>query len=123
MLGGGIYQNSVPTCGRSVADPVLSRGSKTLKLHVEDDVAVALHDLSPGDLVQDKIRAAERVAAGHKVALTAVDAGEPVKKYGQIIGYAIVPIQPGEHVHTQNLSVEGDIRRRIVRGNSTDFKA
>ena len=31
--------------------------------------------------------------------------GEEIRKYGQIIGFATQDIEPGQHVHSQNLSV------------------
>ena len=43
------------------------------------------------------------IPAGHKIALQPVANGEPVRKYGQIIGFAEGNIKPGEHVHSHNL--------------------
>ena len=43
------------------------------------------------------------IPAGHKICVRARAAGEPVRRYGQIIGFATVPIAPGEHVHRHNL--------------------
>jgi altronate hydrolase len=63
-----------------------------LLLHPDDDVAVAVHEL-PG------------VPRGHKVAVRDIAAGAPVRKYGQVIGVAHVPIATGEHVHTHNLGM------------------
>jgi len=40
---------------------------------------------------------------GHKVALRALQAGEPVRKYGQAIGVADKAIAVGDHVHVHNL--------------------
>ena len=40
---------------------------------------------------------------GHKLAVAPVAVGEPVRKYNQIIGFATVPIEPGDHVHTHNV--------------------
>lgn len=71
-----------------------------------DDVAVAKRRLTAGTeivLPETSVRLATDVPAGHKFALKAVDEGDPVHKFGQIIGYATVPIQPGDHVHTRNL--------------------
>ncbi|MBW2203538.1 MAG: altronate dehydratase [Deltaproteobacteria bacterium] len=45
------------------------------------------------------------VPAGHKVAFKRINAEEPVKKYGQIIGFASTAIEPGDHVHTHNLKM------------------
>lgn len=43
------------------------------------------------------------IPAGHKLAVRSVADGEPVHKYGQIIGFARGDIRPGDHVHTHNL--------------------
>jgi altronate dehydratase len=45
-----------------------------------------------------------RIPRGHKVALRAIRAGEPVVKYGHPIGAASVDIAPGDHVHIHNVS-------------------
>ena len=42
------------------------------------------------------------VAAGHKIARTAIAQGGDIVKFGQIIGYATRPIEAGEHVHSHN---------------------
>jgi altronate dehydratase len=63
-----------------------------LTLHPDDDVALALRVL-PG------------VPRGRKVAVHAIVAGAPVRKYGQVIGAATRPIEAGEHVHVHNLAV------------------
>jgi altronate hydrolase len=78
--------------------------SSTLRLHPSDDVAVALRDLEPGDAIGAGDRTARQpVPIGHKVALRALALGTPVRKYGQIIGFASRGIGEGEHVHTHNL--------------------
>ena len=45
------------------------------------------------------------VPPGHKVATRAIKAGEPVRRYNQIIGFASRDIAPGEHVHLNNLAM------------------
>lgn len=45
------------------------------------------------------------IPGGHKVACRAILPGQPVHRYGQIIGFATQPIYPGDHVHTHNLGV------------------
>jgi altronate hydrolase len=49
--------------------------------------------------------ARQAVPQGHKIALHPIPAGSPVRKYGQIIGFASQDILPGEHVHSHNLAV------------------
>ncbi|MBC8075796.1 MAG: altronate dehydratase [Chloroflexales bacterium] len=77
-------------------------------LHPDDDVAIALVPLGAGRRVEVAGRTATLTAdvgAGHKLALRPVEAGQPVRRYGQIIGFATRPIAPGDHVHTHNLAV------------------
>lgn len=57
--------------------------------------------LHPADTVA--ILTARGIApAGHKIALRAMAPGDPVVKYGQVIGYATAAIAPGDHVHSHN---------------------
>jgi altronate hydrolase len=75
-----------------------------LQLSASDNVAVALRDLTAGEALGiEHITAAETVQRGHKLALRSIAPGEPVRKYGQIIGAATTAIAPGQHVHTHNL--------------------
>jgi len=43
----------------------------------------------------------------HKIAVADVKKGEPVIKYGEVIGYAKEDITIGDHVHTHNMSSDG----------------
>jgi altronate hydrolase len=91
----------------------------TVTLHQEDNVSVALIDLVQGDTIGNEVVVrGVSVPAGHKVALKRINAGEPVKKYGQIIGFASTTIEPGDHVHTHNLKM-GDFSRDHAIGVDT----
>jgi altronate hydrolase len=73
----------------------------------EDDVAVALRDLAPGERVDvdaATIELRNSIPRGHKCALRPIPCGAPVRKYGQIIGHATADIETGDHVHTHNVS-------------------
>ena len=74
--------------------------SDILRLHADDNVAIALRDLKAGEA-----GASEAIPRGHKMALEAIQQGAFVRKYGQIIGVATVDIATGAHVHTQNVGV------------------
>ena len=82
-----------------------------------DNVATALRDLEPGEVVElgdVTVTLASRVPFGHKVALRAIGANEPVLKYGEAIGLAASAIAAGEHVHTHNVESQrgrGDLSR------------
>jgi len=80
-----------------------------LRLHPADDVAILKRPVKPGDELADgagRLPISQAISAGHKIALRALAEGEPVRKYGQVIGFAKVPIRPGEHVHTHNLEIK-----------------
>ena len=78
-----------------------------LVISVRDNVATALQALTPGqrlDLGESTVIVEEAIAPGHKIALTAIAAGEPVIKYGSPIGTASRDIARGTHVHTHNVA-------------------
>ncbi len=84
----------------------LSAPAPSIRLHGSDNVVVAGHALEPGlHLPREDVRCGEKVPAGHKIATRAIQAGEPVRKYDQIIGFANAPIAPGAHVHTHNCAM------------------
>jgi len=85
---------------------MLTRSSLTIRLHPNDDVVIARAQLVGGtNLLDEKITVAGLVPPGHKVATRAIKAGEPVRRYNQIIGFASRDIAPGEHVHLNNLAM------------------
>lgn len=59
--------------------------------------------IDPRDNVAVTLTGEGEIPAGHKLALSDICAGEPVIKYGQIIGRATQDIKAGEWVHTHNL--------------------
>lgn len=80
--------------------------SPLIRLNPDDNVAIARFSLDPVPLEElSGASPSQRITQGHKVAMRAIGKGEPVLKYGQIIGYATRDIALGEHVHTQNLGV------------------
>jgi len=77
-----------------------------LRLHSEDDVAVALRPLAAGETVSvDGLAIILRadIPMAHKLALRAIAAGQPVRKYGEAIGEARAAIAAGDHVHVHNV--------------------
>lgn len=71
-----------------------------------DEVAVAKRKIAGGTVLGHEggeIRVASDIPAGHKLAISNVAEGNPVRKYGQVIGYATQAIGAGEWVHTRNL--------------------
>jgi altronate hydrolase len=84
-----------------------------IRLHASDDVLIARNQLVGGIRIEGfSVRGL--VPAGHKVAARAIIAGQPVRRYNQIIGFATRDIAAGEHVHTHNLGV-GDLKGGFER--------
>ncbi|GGG33151.1 UxaA family hydrolase [Chelatococcus composti] len=77
---------------------------RTLRLNAADNVIVAVDALEPGTSVEG-VTATQRVPRGHKLAVAPVAQGEPIIKFGQIIGFASKPIAPGEWVHEHNVEM------------------
>lgn len=80
---------------------------RALVLDAADNVCMPCSDVARGDVVQlgggRRLRARQDVPLGHKIALTAIAAGERVVKGGVPIGTATQAIAPGDHVHVRNL--------------------
>jgi hypothetical protein len=77
-------------------------GRRFVVVHEADAVATLLDDERGCARLGDGRPCAPGVPFGHKVALRAIGAGEPVVKYGVAIGVATRPIAEGEHVHVHN---------------------
>jgi altronate hydrolase len=82
-----------------------------IRLHPKDDVVIATRQLLSGArIASEDLVVAGLIPPGHKIATRAIRAGEPVKRYNQIIGVAKEDIARGQHVHTHNLSM-ADFKR------------
>jgi len=91
--------------------------SLVIRLHADDDVAIARVAIASGTAMAEVggIVTRDDIPAAHKVALRSIKAGDPVRRYGQIIGFATQAIEPGAHVHSQNVSM-GDFARDYAFG-------
>src|SRR5476651_686641 len=95
----------------SVKDAQQSNAARVIRLNPADDVVISLHQLVSGTvLAEEGVTVSGLIPPGHKVATRAIETGEAVHRYGQIIGFASQPIRPGQHVHTHNLAM-GDFTR------------
>ena len=81
--------------------------ARCMVMHPQDDVAVALEDVAPGDTVRlsdgREIVARDAIPFAHKIAIRPLAQGVPVRKYGEVIGAATMAIAVGEHVHVHNI--------------------
>jgi len=67
--------------------------SPPILLDPRDDVAI---------LTERQAIGGRAVQAGHKIARHAIKAAAPIRKFGQVIGYATADIAAGAHVHSHN---------------------
>jgi altronate hydrolase len=95
--------------------------SPTIRIHAQDNVVIARRQLLSGTVLADEggVTTSGLVPPGHKVAMRAIAPGEPVWRYGQIIGTATQPIAPGQHVHTHNLAFSDFARRHDPGAGAT----
>ena len=76
-------------------------------ISAQDNVATALESLEAGQTIHTGVAdivVVQHIPRGHKVALSAIRAGEVVVKYGSAIGTASADIAAGAHVHTHNVA-------------------
>ena len=76
-----------------------------IRLAPGDNVIVAVDQIQAGSDLAGST-AQERIPRGHKMAIAAIQPNEPVRKYGQIIGFAAKPIAPGDWVHEHNVVLQ-----------------
>ncbi len=79
-----------------------SKSARMLRLSEADNVLVAIDVIDKGGTAPEGITALDRIMKGHKMAASAIAAGEPVRKFGQIIGFAKTDIAKGCWVHEHN---------------------
>ena len=83
--------------------------NSAIHLNAADNIAVARVPLAQGNEVRVDgidIGVRDSIPAGHKVALQSIRDGANIIRYGQVIGRARIPIEPGQHVHTHNVAFD-----------------
>ena len=98
--------------------PAVPLSKYAVHLRPDDNIAVARKTI-PADtsLTFDggTVAVPAAIKLGHKFAVTPIKEGDPVRKYGQIIGFAERPIAVGEHVHVHNVTA-GKFERDYAYG-------
>ena len=80
-----------------------------VRLRPQDNIAVAARPVPAGtqfDLDGGTLTVPKAVPMGHKFALERIPEGDPVRKFGQVIGFAVRDVAPGDHVHVHNVKAE-----------------
>ncbi|MET4635176.1 UxaA family hydrolase [Kaistia defluvii] len=90
--------------------------SPVILLNPQDNVSVARAVIPAGTVLPgSNVVARDEIPSGHKISIQPIEAGQPVLKYGQVIGTASAAIQPGEHVHLHNLAMqESDVTHNFA---------
>lgn len=86
-------------------------------LHADDNVAVSPVVAPAGAVVRaggHTLTLAAEIPAMHKAALVDIPSGDPIRKFGQIIGFAAGHIAAGAWVHSHNVTAEDFERRHAV---------
>ena len=52
------------------------------------------------------LKAKDAIPLGHKIALKALPEGETIVKYGHDVGRVVSGVEPGGHVHVQNVKTK-----------------
>jgi altronate dehydratase small subunit len=83
---------------------------RAIVMKQNDNVCTVVENIEPGteidvDASGDKttVLVSERIPFGHKFAFRQIPQGDPIVKYGEVIGIATREIRPGQHVHVHNL--------------------
>jgi altronate hydrolase len=74
---------------------------RALRLNASDNVIIAVDEIRAG-AAPEGVVARDRIPKGHKMAIAAIEPDAPIRKFGQIIGFASKPIPPGDWVHEHN---------------------
>ena len=97
--------DSGDTRGTAPAQPIQFIGRRAIRLHPDDNVVIAAVPLPAGaSLEGEGITTTQAIPAGHKVATAALGVGDPVRRYGQVVGLATQAVAAGQHVHRHNLA-------------------
>lgn len=82
---------------------------RAIVLNPEDNVATLVDPGTPGDVVTlgsggaGTLTLGADIGYGHKVATRNIGQGDPILKYGRVIGQATQSIEKGQHVHVHNV--------------------
>ena len=76
-----------------------------LRLNADDNVLVSNRIIDKGIVAAEGITTTARIMRGHKMASMPISKGTPIRKFGQIIGFAKTDIAAGDWVHEHNVEM------------------
>lgn len=106
-----------------------------IKVHQHDNTAIVVNDggVVAGALFDSGVEAIEKIPQGHKMALETVEEGGIIRRYGEIIGYAVKRIEKGSWIRESmltlptppsldNLSISTNVKEVKVEQTNRTFK-
>src|SRR5262245_11876293 len=82
-----------------------AKEARVIRLNAADNIVVAVDTVEKDATASGGAVAQARIPRGHKMATQKIAQGEPIRKFGQIIGFAKAPILPGDWVHEHNVEM------------------
>ena len=77
----------------------------TIHIKQEDNVAVAVHDLTAGTVIESGVTTRDPIPQAHKIALRDIPAGGAIVRYGVVLGHAKNPIPAGSWINEHMLNL------------------
>lgn len=77
----------------------------TLRVSPDDNVAIALKDLPAGLALEDGLTLCDDIPQAHKLALRPISKGQPIVRYGVVLGFAVQDIPAGSWVNEHMLTL------------------
>ncbi len=86
-------------------DVKVKSNPRSVRLDPDDNLIVAVDAIERG-VAAGGVVATDRIPRGHKMAVAPIEAGAPIVKFGQIIGFAADAIVPGTWLHEHNVGLK-----------------
>ena len=81
------------------------KGRLFIKVHENDNVAIAVNELQAGTKLTDEITTLETIPQGHKIAFKDFNKGDVIIRYNVILGYALQEIKKGSWINEHMLQL------------------
>ena len=81
------------------------KGRLFIKVHENDNVAIAVNELETGIKLTDEIITLQTIPQGHKIAFNDFNKGDAIIRYNVILGYALQEIKKGSWINEHMLQL------------------
>lgn len=86
---------------------VVSTKPLYIKVHPDDNTAIVVNEggVEAGSKFDSGVEAIEKIPQGHKISLETIEEGGIIRRYGEIIGYAVKRIEKGSWIRESMLTL------------------